>query len=198
MSRLDDLMATFDDKFRQRQDGATLPSHHSNCLGCGEANPHGHHLEVRRAGEGVAAIHAFDHRHEGAPGIAHGGAVATVVDDLYGFLQYQVGGPAVTRRLEIEYLRPVLLDVPYRLRAELTGRDERRLQVAANITDPEGRTVLTSTAVFVLVDVTHFATAYARTQHTASQASSADSQLSPRETPTQPASLENPINPRSR
>jgi acyl-coenzyme A thioesterase PaaI-like protein len=167
MSRLDDLIATFAEKFQPREDGALLPSHHANCLGCGEDNPHGHHLEVRRAGDGVVAVHVFDRRHEGAPGIAHGGAVATVIDDLYGFLQYLVGGPAVTRRLELEYLRPVLLEVPYRLEAQLTGRDERRLQVAATITGPEGQKVLASTAVFVLVDVDHFATAYARTREDA-------------------------------
>jgi acyl-coenzyme A thioesterase PaaI-like protein len=167
MSRFDDLIATFAEKFRPPDDGARLASHHANCLGCGEDNPHGHHLEVRRAGDGVVAAHAFDHRHEGAPGIAHGGALATVIDDLYGFLQYLVGGPAVTRRLEIEYLQPVLLDVTYRLEAHLTGRDGRRLQVEATITDPEGQRVLTSTAMFVLVDVTHFAAAYARTLESA-------------------------------
>lgn len=164
MSSLDDLIASFAEKFRPREDGTRLPSHHANCLGCGEDNAHGHRLEVRRAGEGVVAEHTFDLRHEGAPGIAHGGALATVIDDLYGFLQYMVGGPAVTRRLQIEYLRPVLLDTPYRLEAHLTGRKERRLEVEASIADPEGQIVLTSTAVFVLVDVAHFAAAYARTQ----------------------------------
>jgi acyl-CoA thioesterase FadM len=93
--------------------------------------------------------------------------LATVIDDLYGFLQYLVGGPAVTRRLEIEYLQPVLLDVTYRLEAHLTGRDGRRLQVEATITDPEGQRVLTSTAMFVLVDVAHFAAAYARSLESA-------------------------------
>lgn len=168
MSSLDDLIATFADKFRPREDGERLPSHHANCLGCGEENPHGHRLEVRRVGDGVAAEHSFDHRHEGAPGIAHGGALATVIDDLYGFLQYLVGGPAVTRKLEIEYLRPVLLHTSYQLEAHLTNRKERRLEVEATITDPNGLTVLTSTAIFVLVDVGHFATAYARTQESAS------------------------------
>jgi len=53
------------------------------------------------------------------------------------------------------------------LEAHLTGRDGRRLQVEANMTDPEGQRVLTSTALFVLVDVAHFATAYARTLESA-------------------------------
>lgn len=160
MSRLDDLVATFAEKFQPREDGEVLPSHHTNCVGCGENNPHGHHLQARRFGDGVDAVHTFDRRHEGAPGIAHGGAVATVIDDLYGFLQYLVGGPAVTRRLEIEYLRPVLLGVPYSLHARLISRDERRLHVQAGIVDPKDTTVVTSTATFVLVDISHFTAAY--------------------------------------
>lgn len=86
--------------------------------------------------------------------------------NLYGFLQYLVGGPAVTRRLEIEYLQPVLLEVTYRLEAHLTSRDGRCLWVQATITDLKGQRVLSSTALFVLVEVDHFATAYARTRET--------------------------------
>ena len=39
----------------------------------------------------------------GAPEIAHRGAVATVIDDLYGFVLYIVGTPAVTRELTVDY-----------------------------------------------------------------------------------------------
>jgi acyl-coenzyme A thioesterase PaaI-like protein len=159
MSRLEDLIGTFAEKFKPHDDGALLPSHHSNCLGCGERNAHGHRLQVRRSGETVTAVHAFDERHEGAPGIAHGGALATVIDDLYGFLQYLVGGPAVTRHLEIDYLAPVLLGQEYNLEARLVSKVNRRLHVGATMTDPDGNAVLTSTATFVLVDVGHFTSA---------------------------------------
>ena len=45
---------------------------------------------------------AFEDRHVGAPGIAHGGAVATVFDDLFGFLLYAVAELAVTRSLQVD------------------------------------------------------------------------------------------------
>jgi hypothetical protein len=61
--------------------------------------------------------HVFDRRQGGAPGLAPGGAVAAACDDLFGFLLYTVGEPAVTRSLEIGYRRPVELGVPYRIRA---------------------------------------------------------------------------------
>ena len=112
---IDNWVASFT---RMESGSSELPPHHPNCLGCGPENPNGHFLSVRRDGDGVVAHHQFDQRHVGAPGIAHGGAVATVIDDLFGFLLYSVGELAVTRRLELEYLAPALLDTPYILRVQ--------------------------------------------------------------------------------
>ncbi|AVH24660.1 MULTISPECIES: PaaI family thioesterase [Nocardia] len=143
--------------FRLLESGSPeLPPHHPDCLGCGPANPHGHSLSVRRCEGGVVAHHLFDQRHVGAPGIAHGGAVATVIDDLFGFLLYTVGELAVTRNLDMDYLAPVLLDTPYTLHAEVRSRHGRKLNLAARMEDLEGRSVTTATAVFIVVEAEHF------------------------------------------
>ena len=133
-----------------------LPPHHSTCLGCGPGNPHGHHLQVRRDGDRVAAEHVFDARHMGAPGVAHGGALATVIDDLYGFLLYVVGELAVTRSLHVEYLAPIRLGIEYHLWAELERREGRMLHLRAQVADPAGRITATSNALFLTVTVDHF------------------------------------------
>jgi acyl-coenzyme A thioesterase PaaI-like protein len=151
------LLSAWAEKFVSYPDGADLPPHHDECLGCGPHNPHGHHLRSVRHGDGVHAWHTFDNRHVGAPGIVHGGAVATVVDDLYGFLLFLEGGPAVTRQLSIDYLAPVLIGTTYRLEADVVRRDGRKLFVAASAAAPDGPTVITSTAVFVKVGAEHFA-----------------------------------------
>lgn len=134
-----------------------LPPHHPRCLGCGPENPHGHHLQVWREGDAVRAEHVFDERHVGAPGIAHGGAVATVLDDLFGFLLYRIGEPAVTRHLEVGYRAPVLLGTPYLLDAGLQRREGRKLFVRAQGTDEGGALVVEANAVFVVVGREHFA-----------------------------------------
>ncbi|RKN57133.1 PaaI family thioesterase [Streptomyces klenkii] len=151
------LLAMWSEKFVGYPDGSDLPAHHDHCLGCGPENPHGHRLRAVRHGDGVQAWHTFDNRHVGAPGIAHGGAVATVVDDLYGFLLFLEGGPAVTRQLAVDYLAPVLIGTTYRLDAQVARREGRKLFVTAGATAPDGRPVITSTAVFVKVSVEHFA-----------------------------------------
>jgi acyl-coenzyme A thioesterase PaaI-like protein len=144
-------------KHLPQSEAGTLPSHHAQCLGCGAENPHGHHLVVTRDGaDAVAATHTFDARHVGAPGIAHGGAVATVFDDLYGFLLYSIGDLAVTRKLEVEYLGPVLLDVEYTLRAAIAERAGRKIHMAATLADGTGLLGARSRALFVTVDIDHF------------------------------------------
>ena len=154
----DALLAGWEtDRSLTQTDGSVLPSHHSHCLGCGTENPHGHHLVVTRDGaDAVAASHTFDARHVGAPGIAQGGAVATVFDDLYGFLLYSIGDLAVTRKLDVEYLSPVLLDVEYTLRARLVERDGRKIQMAATLESANGDPAARSNALFVTVDIEHF------------------------------------------
>lgn len=140
-------------------DNVALPPHHVGCLGCGPDNPHGHRLLVHRSGDQVVAEHVFDERHMGAPGIAHGGAVATVLDDLYGFLLFVIHELAVTRSLQVEYFAPVRLGATYALRAELARREGRKLHVRATMTDSAGRVVAASTALFMTVTVDHFTNA---------------------------------------
>lgn len=151
------MLAHWAERARPYPEGAVLPPHHERCLGCGPDNPHGPHLRVSRRGDGVVAEHVFDNRHMGAPGVVHGGAVATVLDDLFGFLPYLVGTPAVTRQLTVDYLSPVLVGVTYRMEARVTSREDRKFFVAASLSDLDERTVATSTAVFITVGVEHFA-----------------------------------------
>ncbi len=157
MNEMDGVIAEWAEGFARETHARYLPPHHPRCLGCGPENPHGHHLQVWRDGDVVRAEHVFDERHVGAPGIAHGGAVATVLDDLFGFLLYGVGEPAVTRHLEVGYRAPVLLGTQYLFQADVQRREGRKLFVQAQGTDASGALVVEATAVFVVVGREHFA-----------------------------------------
>ena len=157
MNEMDGVIGEWAKGFARDTHARDLPPHHPRCLGCGPENPHGHHLQVWREGDVVRAEHVFDERHVGAPGIAHGGAVATVLDDLFGFLLYGVGEPAVTRHLEVGYRAPVLLGTPYLLEAGLQRREGRKLFVRAQGADERGALVVEASAVFVVVGREHFA-----------------------------------------
>ena len=144
---------------RHRLEDGVLPPHYPTCLGCGPDAPEGFHLQVRRDGDDVVTEHVFTDRHSGAPGIAHGGAVATVIDDVLGFLLYVVRAPGVTRRLEVDYLKPVLTGVPYVVRARLDRRDGRKIWVSCECTDPDGVPAFRAVGLFIVVELSHFAQA---------------------------------------
>lgn len=143
------------------REGGVLPAHNPDCLGCGPDNPHGFGLQVVRDGDIVRAEHVFDQRHVGAPGVAHGGAVAAIVDDLCGFVPYVLGLIAVTRHLGVDYRAPVVLDAPYSLAAWLVRRDGRKLFVRAEGHAASGELAFAADALFLEVDSAHFARARA-------------------------------------
>ena len=142
-----------------RFDDPVLPAHYPTCLGCGPDAPQGYHLQVRRDGDGVVTEHVFEARQAGAPGIAHGGAVATVVDDVLGFLLYVERVAGVTRHLEVDYLSPVLIGVPYVVRGRLRSREGRKLWVECSGTGPDGAVAFRGVGLFVQVDLSHFSRA---------------------------------------
>ncbi|NKQ58753.1 PaaI family thioesterase [Amycolatopsis sp. K13G38] len=159
---VDPVIAGWAAGFRPVRDGEYFPPHSPGCVGCGPANPHGLHLAVRRHGEGVQAEHTFDDRHTGAPGVAHGGAVAMAFDDLFGFLLYLLGELAVTRDLRVSYLAPVRLNAAYMLRADHGARVGRRIPVSAELRNHDNVVVATAEATFVVVDTHHFTRAAGR------------------------------------
>ncbi|MDP9434257.1 MAG: PaaI family thioesterase [Actinomycetota bacterium] len=139
--------------------GTALPPHYPTCLGCGPDAEHGFGLRVRREGDEVVTEHLFTHGQSGAPGIAHGGAVATVVDDVLGYLLHVVREPAVTRTLEVEYLRPVMVGEPYVVRGRLLSHEGRKVWGACEGTAPDGGLAFRGRGLFVVVPLSHFANA---------------------------------------
>lgn len=139
----------------ERLPGA-LPPHYPTCFGCGPESEYGLKVVCRKVGDEVHATYTFGAKHSGAPGIAHGGAVAALVDDVCGGLLFVVREPAVTRTLNVEYLKPVLVGVPYDLVAKVERREGRKLFVACEGTDPEGVLTFRGGGLFLTVDLSHF------------------------------------------
>ena len=134
-----------------------LPPHSPTCMGCGPDNPAGLQLVVFRSGDEVYTDVTFDERHIGAPGLAHGGAVAAACDDLFGFGLWIARTPAVTRSLTVDYLAPVPLHRPLRISAHVREIDGRKLHLKATATADDGTALFTAHAVFIAVSIEHFA-----------------------------------------
>jgi acyl-coenzyme A thioesterase PaaI-like protein len=96
--------------------------HH--CFGCGPDNPHGLHLQFTldaAAQTATARVH-LDRHFEGPPGHIHGGIIATLLDEAMSKVNRLFGVLAMTRNMEIDYLRPA----PLHQDLLLVGHHERR------------------------------------------------------------------------
>ncbi|MFI1016443.1 PaaI family thioesterase [Streptomyces sp. NPDC020965] len=139
--------------------GELLGSHYDHCFGCGAGQAHGLHLAAR-AGAGVTITAEFTVRpaHQGAPGLAHGGVLATALDETLGSLNWLLRKIAVTGRLETDYVRPVPVDTVLFLQAEITAVAGRKIYSTAvgRIGGPEGPVAVRAQALFIEVKVEHF------------------------------------------
>jgi acyl-coenzyme A thioesterase PaaI-like protein len=136
---------------------APIPPHHdAACWGCGD-NPIGLRLP-QPAAEGLTEYEAFfhfDERHQGAPGIAHGGLVAAALDEAVGLLATWYAFPSVTARIFVRFRKPVPINTEVQVRARIDDARGRRIHATASITD--GEIVLAETRAALLhVPLEHF------------------------------------------
>ena len=123
-----------------RAAAASMPQYHLlTCFGCGPENPSRLGVVPRLEGDKIVAELSFPPRFEGGPGVVHGGATAAFFDDLIGFVAMAHMLPAVTARLEINYLQPMPIGVTIRGEASLASRRGRKLFTEAIGTGPADR-----------------------------------------------------------
>ncbi|MGP4011141.1 PaaI family thioesterase [Streptomyces sp. NPDC002814] len=139
--------------------GELLGAHYGQCFGCGGEQAHGLHLEAR-AGEGVSLTAEFTVRtaHQGAPGLAHGGVLASALDEALGSLNWLLRTIAVTGRLETDFVAPVAVGTTLHLTAEVVAVAGRKIYSTAvgRIDGPDGPVAVRADALFIEVKVDHF------------------------------------------
>ena len=114
----------------------------NRCFGCGQANPSGLHLEFLLAEDSsVVCLASVPDTFEGPPGYLHGGIIATLLDEAMSKSVRARGFTAMTRHMEVDYLRPVPSSTPIRLEGHVTRNEGRKHWTEARILDAE-RTVL--------------------------------------------------------
>ncbi len=129
-----------------------IPKNH--CFGCGPDNPDGMQLQFSLDSERESFVARFrlPPRYTGPPGHAHGGIIATILDEAMGKVNKLRHVVALTRELKVEYLRPVPLGKP--LIAEgrekyVRGREHINI---AEIRNEEGTVLARSRGKFIAID----------------------------------------------
>jgi acyl-coenzyme A thioesterase PaaI-like protein len=134
-----------------------IPPHHDpECWGCGD-NPSGIRLPSPRE-EGAASYEArfgFDERHQGAPGIVHGGLVGAALDEACGLLATWYRFPSVTARIFVRFRRPVPIGRELLVRARVAGARGRRTHVDAQLLERDD-ILAEARGAFLHVPLEHF------------------------------------------
>ena len=139
--------------------GTQIPSHFKHCFGCGELHPTGLHL-VAHVGEGadITAEFKVSENHQGAPGLAHGGLLSLAFDEALGKLMWLLRAPAVTARLETDFLKPVPIGTKLHISARITGQVNRKVysEAEGRLGGADGEIAVRAAALFVIVPMRHF------------------------------------------
>jgi acyl-coenzyme A thioesterase PaaI-like protein len=134
-----------------------IPPHHDpSCWGCGE-NPNGIHLPAptEQGATEYEARFSFDERHQGGPGIVHGGLVSAALDEACGLLATWHRFPSVTARIFVRYRRPVPINRELLVRSWVRGSHGRRVHVDGELRDG-GEILAEARGAFLHVPLDHF------------------------------------------
>jgi uncharacterized protein (TIGR00369 family) len=127
--------------------------HHELCFGCGQANLFGLQLELARRPEGGVAGRFFVKQdHQGPPGYAHGGILATALDEAMSLLVHERGQLALTGRLEVDLLAPVPVGTYVLVSADAAQVSGRRLRLEASAVNEAGTALAKARGTFVEVE----------------------------------------------
>jgi uncharacterized protein (TIGR00369 family) len=92
---------------------------------------------------------------EGPASYVHGGIIATMLDETMSKSLRAKGLTALTRRLEVELLRPVPSGAPLRLEGRVVASEGRKHQTEARILNARGRALATAKGLFIEIRSEH-------------------------------------------
>ena len=131
------------------QEGVDITSYDERPVS-GRSSPWGLDLRVRREGDEIVATCTLRAAHEGAPGRSHGGVVAALFDDVYGFVLNLIGEAAFTGELSVRYEAGVPIGVPIECRVRLSEREGRKLYMTGELLH-DGAVLVRSKATFITI-----------------------------------------------
>ena len=124
----------------------------NRCFGCGPANATGLHLEFLLAPDGsVVSLPTVADSFEGHPGYLHGGIIGTLLDEAMSKAVRAAGRPSMTRKIEVDFLRPVPSGAPLRIEGRLARSEGRKHWAESHILGAAGETLAQARGLFVEV-----------------------------------------------
>ena len=120
----------------------------SNFVGGGWTNGFGLHFAPQEDGW-LTATYTFDELKQGPPGIVHGGALASVLDEAMTAAVFAAGQPAFTVNLNLEYRVAVQVGTTVTIQGRVDVIDRRKLHTLARVVLPDGMHAVEAKALFI-------------------------------------------------
>ena len=126
----------------------------NRCFGCGPNNDCGLRLKfvLDKRHQRFICRFRLPRRFVGPPGHAHGGIIATILDEAMGKVSRLRDTIALTGQMEVIFLKPVPLFRPLVVEGWEVGIEGRDHYRAAEIRNREGELLARSTAKFIEID----------------------------------------------
>ena len=122
--------------FEEIQHASRPDDTYHHCFGCGPGHPTGLRVRCFKTDDGVASPVWIAKQYEGPPGAAHGGIVASYLDEiLAGAVVRGAGRGGVTGELTVRYRRPVPTERAILGRARLVHDHGRYVDVEGELVD---------------------------------------------------------------
>jgi acyl-coenzyme A thioesterase PaaI-like protein len=122
---------TFGQQYVAGTDGIDMAAFADRGTLVGRCNPFAPPVRIHAEADVAVGLVTFGPPYEGAPGFVHGGIVAAVFDQVFGWLQVRRGVASLTGTLSVRYRRPTPLETPIRLEARFARQDGRKHHVTA-------------------------------------------------------------------
>ena len=121
-----------------------------NCFACGSLNANGLQLDLHVEPGRCWTAFTLDRRFEGWEGIAHGGILCTILDEVMAWALVGEDNWGVTARMNVAFRRPVEVGRTVRAEGWITEARRRVVDTAARIVEADtGDELATATGVYV-------------------------------------------------
>ena len=120
------------------------------CFACGELNEHGLQLGLHADSSGCWTEVTLDPAFQGWDGVAHGGILCTILDEVMAWSVIGQDTWGVTARMTVDFKRPVAVGRRLRAEATVTSSQRRLIRTEGRLMDAEtGALLATSEGTYM-------------------------------------------------
>jgi uncharacterized protein (TIGR00369 family) len=126
-------------------------SSYQSCFVCGQQNEEGLRTVYRVEGDRIVTEFIGEPRHQGFPGVLHGGILATLLDETMGRTALFERAWVMTGRLEVRYRQPAPIGQRLTVSAWATRVRRQSVEARGEVRGPEGELFADARGMFLKV-----------------------------------------------